>query len=79
MKKKPKIKFAPGAFDTFEGSQEELDDLMKALKEMIESGDLEKNSTPVDMEKLEREDPELAEILKQQLNDFDNPKPRKLN
>ncbi len=79
MKKKPKIKFAPGAFDTFEGSQEELDDLMKALKEMVESGDLEKNSTPVDMEKLEREDPELAEILKQQLNDFDNPKPRKLN
>lgn len=30
-KPKIKIKFAPGAFDTFEGSQEELDSLVKEI------------------------------------------------
>ena len=37
MTNTPKIKitFAPGCFDTFEGTQEELDELVKSVKEMF--------------------------------------------
>ena len=60
MNKKLKITFAPGAFDSFEGTQEELDELIKSL----EDGDLLENSEPVDLDELERSDPELAEHLR---------------
>lgn len=60
MTKKLKITFAPGAFDSFEGTQEELDELIKSL----EDGDLLENSEPVDLDELERTDPELAEHLR---------------
>jgi hypothetical protein len=32
---KIKITFAPGCFDTFEGTQEELDELVESVKEMF--------------------------------------------
>jgi len=32
-----KVQFAPGAFDDFEGTQEELDALVAELEEMFES------------------------------------------
>ena len=32
-----KVQFAPGAFDDFEGTQEELDALIAELEEMFES------------------------------------------
>ena len=37
MTNTPKIKitFAPGCFDTFEGTQEELDELVESVKEMF--------------------------------------------
>lgn len=60
MTKKFKITFAPGAFDSFEGTQEELDELIKSL----EDGDLLENSEPVDLDELERSDPELADHLR---------------
>lgn len=78
MDKKLKITFAPGCFDNFDGSQEELDELIKSL----ETAEFHKNSTPVDMEKLELEDPELFEILTElfeKLDNDDNPSPRKLH
>lgn len=34
---KYKIKFAPGSFDEFDGTQEELDELVKSVMEFIES------------------------------------------
>ena len=34
-----KVTFAPGCFDSFEGSQEELDSLMQELTTMFSSGD----------------------------------------
>ena len=58
-----KIVFAPGCFDSFEGSQEELDELIAEIQKMISSGELFENSTPLDMETLAEEDPELAEKL----------------
>ncbi len=38
-KKTPEIIFAPGCFDNFEGTQEELDQLMKQIQDMFESGE----------------------------------------
>ena len=33
--KKLKLEIAPGAFDNFEGTQEELDEMMAAIKQMM--------------------------------------------
>ncbi len=72
MNKKLKITFAPGAFDSFEGSQEELDQLVDHIEKMAESGDLHENSEPVDMDRLEQEDPELYDILTNVFEKLDN-------
>ena len=64
------ITFAPGCFDSFEGTQEELDGLQAEIMRMFESGEFEKNSRPVDVEELIEEDPEYAEkVLKSLSND----------
>lgn len=34
------VTFAPGCFDSFEGTQEELDEFVEKIKEMAESGEL---------------------------------------
>ena len=48
-KKNPvKIEFAPGAFDQFEGTQEELDEFIAELHRMAESGELEEHSLSLD-------------------------------
>ena len=48
-KKKPvKIEFVPGAFDQFEGTQEELDAFISELQRMAESGELEEHSMSLD-------------------------------
>ena len=50
-KKKPvKIEFAPGAFDQFEGTQEELDAFIAELQRMADSGELEDHSVALDDE-----------------------------
>ena len=45
--------FAPGCFDDFEGTQEELDELVNAIHEAIANGDFLKNSQPLDEEDLQ--------------------------
>jgi hypothetical protein len=60
--KKIKVVFAPGSFDNFEGTQEELDELIAEIKTLAESGELQERALPVDMDDLE-DDPELAEEL----------------
>ena len=50
-KKKPvKIEFVPGAFDQFEGTQQELDAFIAELQRMAESGELEEQSVSLDDE-----------------------------
>lgn len=46
--KKIHITFAPGAFDNFDGTQEELDGLIAEIQRMAESGELEENSIALD-------------------------------
>jgi hypothetical protein len=68
-KKKMEIVFAPGCFDNFDGTQEELDELIQQIKDMAESGTLFENSVPVDIEDLiDETDPlEIEEIVNEML------------
>jgi hypothetical protein len=68
-----RVEFAPGAFDHFEGTQEELDALQKEILEHIGNltpEQLAASSVEVDdvyIEQLLEEDPEQAELLIQAL------------
>jgi hypothetical protein len=50
QKKEIKIEFAPGCFDNFDGTQEELQEMIAQIRQMAADGTLEQNSTPVDPE-----------------------------
>ncbi len=54
-----KIEFAPGCFDEFEGSQEELDALVAQIKEMFVNGEAQKLARPIDFDELSEDDLEL--------------------
>lgn len=61
-----KIEFAPGCFDNFEGTQEELDELVKEIQEMFTSKtqeEIEFMSEPLDDEGFE----ELPDSVKEKL------------
>jgi hypothetical protein len=75
-KKAKTLEFAPGCFDSFNGTQEELDDLVAEIQRMFDSGEMESNSRKVDIEELFEEDPEVAEKIFQTLHD--DQEPRKL-
>lgn len=55
-----KVVFAPGCFDQFEGTQEELDEMIAQITAMAESGELLEQSTVVNLDDLS--DEELAAI-----------------
>jgi hypothetical protein len=55
-----KITFAPGCFDNFDGTQDELDELIAQIKKMVEDGTLEENATPLT--------PEEEELMFQKMN-----------
>ena len=62
--KKPiTIEFAPGAFDSFEGTQEELEEMIAEITKMAHSGELFEKSREVDLAELMEEEPEWAEKL----------------
>lgn len=50
MMEKPKITFAPGCFDGFDGTPEELAEVLADLHRMAEDGTLLENAQPVDEE-----------------------------
>lgn len=53
-----KVVFAPGCFDTFEGAQEELDELIADIRQQFQSGELFEKAVPLD----ELDDEELRHI-----------------
>jgi hypothetical protein len=71
-KKPMKIQFAPGCFDSFTGTQEELDELMAEIMRMAESGELFEHAEPLDIDNLS--DEELREFAE----DFGQADKRKL-
>jgi len=56
-----KVTFAEGCFDDFEGTQEELDELVATIQEMAASGELAERAIPVD--EFEDIDEEVLELL----------------
>jgi len=57
---KLKLVFAPGCFDDFEGTQEELDELIADIQSQFDNGSLLKNSSTLDEADLS--DEEIARI-----------------
>jgi hypothetical protein len=57
-KKPMKIEFAPGCFDQFDGTQEELDEMVAEIQRMFDSGEFEENSRLLTDDDLEDLDPE---------------------
>ena len=58
---KPKIVFAPGCFDTFEGTQEELSELMADLQKSLDDGTFFEDARPLTPEEEEELIKELEE------------------
>lgn len=56
---KLKIEFAPGCFDSFDGTQEELDELINEIRMMVDDGTFEEKSTRLP----EEEEEAILEIL----------------
>ena len=77
MTNKIKIEFAPGAFDGFDGPQEELDQLIAEITKMIESGNFINNSVELDIDALaESDDPEDQLFLEKILNSVNDKETR---
>ena len=50
--KKIQVEFAPGCFDNFDGTQQELDELVAEIERLANSGEMFENSMPVTEESL---------------------------
>jgi len=74
--KEVKIVFAPGAFDQFEGTQEELEEFMAEIQRMFVSGEVLEKSRPLDIDSLS--DEELEQLAPFLLGDLDNNERRNL-
>jgi hypothetical protein len=61
--KKITVEFAPGAFDEFDGTQEELDELIMEITRMAESGELAERSREIDLDNLSEEEFEMLEKI----------------
>lgn len=61
--KKMKVTFAPGCFDNFDGTQEELDALVAEIQAMADSGELENAAVPVDIYQ------DLSDVDEEELQD----------
>jgi hypothetical protein len=69
-KKKIHVEFAPGAFDGWEGTQEELDQFVAEITRMAESGELEENSIDItDDEAWDALSDDEKEIIESSLSD----------
>lgn len=77
-KKKMEVVFAPGCFDHFDGTQEELDQLIKEIQEGAENGTLFEKSNPVTIEDLlEDLSEEEVEDLLSTIEGLDHESPRR--
>ena len=63
MSQKPEVVFAPGCFDNFEGTQEELNEFIAEIQRLAESGELFENAIELDLDDADVEDLELLSNL----------------
>ena len=61
--KEIKIVFSPGCFDNFDGSQEELDQLISDIRAMVEDGSLFDEAKILTEDDLEDLPPEVLESI----------------
>ena len=62
--KKPiEIVFAPGCFDNFDGTQEELEELIQQIRDMANSGELLEKGTLVTMDEMDIPGYDLSEYV----------------
>jgi hypothetical protein len=52
--KKIEVEFAPGCFDGFEGTQEELDQLIAEIKQSFENGEFEESRVELTEEEFDQ-------------------------
>ena len=76
-----KVVFAPGAFDSFEGTQEELDKMIAEVQAMFEGKtkeEIESMSRPIDLQELAEDedisDEEFERIASIVLEDTNKPR-----
>jgi hypothetical protein len=62
-----KIEFAPGCFDNFEGTQEELDSLMAEIERMFKSGEVQAQALRLNVDDMD--DEELAHYARALLSE----------
>jgi hypothetical protein len=60
---KVEIVFAPGCFDNFDGTQEELDELLASIHAMVESGEIFEKARLIDFDDPSEEDIEVIKHL----------------
>lgn len=58
-----KVEFAPGCFDNFEGTQEELDSLINTINELAQSGKLFEETNIINLDELTEEEEEQLQIV----------------
>jgi hypothetical protein len=79
---KPKIIFAPGAFDSFDGTQEELDELIAEVNSMFEGKTAEEisfMSRPLSEEDFDELPDDVKLQLSQALDEIEPDAPEQVN
>jgi hypothetical protein len=67
-KKEIKIEFAPGCFDHFDGTQEELDQLIADITRMAKTGEILENAREIEIEDLSDEEMDIiAKVFEQEI------------
>lgn len=77
-KKKPELVFAPGCFDNFDGTQEELDELLAEIQRLVDTGEIFEKSKPLDPDTLDDEELEMLAKVLDSLEDSEDPPPGRL-
>jgi len=77
-KKAKTLEFAPGCFDSFEGTQEELDEAIAMIQQMFEDGVDSGEVREVDLDELMESDPEVADKIITALNRIDGDEPPRI-
>ena len=82
--KKLKVVFAPGSFDNFDGTQEELDEMLAEIHRLVDSGELFERSTALTEDSFDELDEEIKVKLIEAMDsiedeDFDKSSARKLH
>lgn len=67
-----KIEFAPGAFDNFDGTQEELDEMVAEIQRMVDSGEIAENSRELTEEEFDELPDEVKIQIIESLDGIDN-------